>query len=227
MSDPGRKWFEPVAESGRRQAPRPQRLSVGTGVRGASCGPAVRVLLVLSAVLWVSGCRMDMHDQPKYKSFRASAFFPDGRASRTPPEGTVAQGQLREDELLYTGKLDGQDSELFPFPITREVLDRGQERYNVFCSPCHDRVGTGQGIIVQRGMKQPPSFHITRLREAPPGYYFNVITQGFGVMYGYASRIPPEDRWAIIAYIRALHLSQAASYGDVSETDVAAVEAAR
>jgi hypothetical protein len=227
MSDPGRKWFEPSAGSGWRRFSRPERLSGWTAARGVGCGPAVRLVLVLSAVLWVSGCRMDMHDQPKYKPFRASAFFSDGRASRTPPEGTVAQGQLREDELLYTGRLDGQDSELFPFPITREVLDRGQERYNIFCSPCHDQVGTGQGIIVQRGMKQPPSFHITRLREAPPGYYFNVITQGFGVMYGYASRIPPEDRWAIVAYIRALHLSQAASFGDVSEADVAAVEATR
>lgn len=184
-------------------------------------------LLCVAGALWASGCRMDMHDQPKYKSYRSSALFADGKASRTPPEGTVAQGQLRDDELLYTGKLNGQDSVVFPFPVTRELLDRGQERYDIYCSPCHDHVGTGQGIIVRRGMKQPPSFHITRLQEAPPGYYFNVITNGFGVMFSYSSRISPGDRWAITAYIRALHLSQGAGEGDVSAADLAAVEAAR
>jgi hypothetical protein len=184
-------------------------------------------VMLVTGVAAGTGCRMDMHDQPKYKSFRSSSFFADGSASRTPPEGTVAQGQLRDDDLLYTGKLDGQDSVVFPFPVTRELLDRGQERYDIFCSPCHDQVGTGQGIIVRRGMKQPPSFHITRLQEASPGYYFNVITNGFGVMFGYASRIPAEDRWAIVAYIRALHLSQGAGEGDVSGEDLAALEAAR
>ncbi|UCF36051.1 MAG: cytochrome c [Acidobacteriota bacterium] len=182
-------------------------------------------LIALGAVLSLfGGCRLDMHDQPKYESLEASSFFPDGSASRIPPEGTVAQGHLRDDELLYTGRLDGADSELFPFPVTRKVLDRGQERFDIYCSPCHDRVGTGHGVIVRRGMKQPPSFHIVRLKEAPPGYFYNVITNGFGVMFSYASRISPEDRWAIIAYIRALQLSQGASYGDVPQEDLAKLE---
>lgn len=177
------------------------------------------------AALLVSGCRLDMHDQPKYETYEASDFFTDGQASRIPPEGTVARGQLGDDELLRTGKLDGSDSELLPFPVTRDLLERGRERYDVFCSPCHDRVGTGRGVIVRRGLKQPPSFHIVRLREAAPGYIFDVITNGYGVMYSYGSRIKPHDRWAIVAYIRALQLSQNASYGDVSEEDVAKVEA--
>jgi hypothetical protein len=183
-------------------------------------GPLALLTLVLA-----TGCRMDMHDQPKYQSYEASDFFPDGRASRVPPEGTVAQGQLRDDDLLYSGKLNGKDSELFPFPITLDVLKRGQERFNIYCSPCHDRVGTGRGIIVRRGMKRPPSFHSARLREAPPGHFFNVITNGFGAMFSYASRLRPEDRWAVIAYIRALQLSQDATEGDVPKEDMEKVEA--
>jgi len=162
---------------------------------------------------------MDMHDQPKVKSYRASAFFPDDSGSRIPPEGTVAQGQLHADELLYTGKQQGKDSEIFPFPVTKELLVRGQERYNIYCSPCHDKVGTGRGIIVRRGLKQPPSFHTVRLKEAPPGYFFNVMTNGFGAMFSYASRLKPEDRWAVAAYIRALQLSQGAMQGDVAPED--------
>ncbi len=180
-------------------------------------------LLLLLAL--AAGCRMDMHDQPKYESYEASEFFLDGRASRVPPEGTVAQNQLRDDDLLYTGKMNGQDSELFPFPITLDVLKRGQERYNIYCSPCHDRVGTGHGVIVRRGMKRPPSLHSVYLKEAPPGHFFNVITNGFGAMFSYASRLKPEDRWAVIAYIRALQLSQGATYGDVPQEDVDRVEA--
>lgn len=185
-----------------------------------------RILLgILGSVLLLqSACRQDMHDQPKYESYELSTFFKDGQASRIPPEGTVAQGDLRDDDLLYTGKLDGVDSELFPFPVTREVLERGQDRYNIYCSPCHDKVGTGHGVIVRRGMKQPPSFHIVRLKEAAPGYYFNVMTNGFGVMFSYSSRLSTHDRWAVAAYIRALQLSQGASYGDVSDDDVAKVE---
>jgi len=167
-----------------------------------------------------------MHDQPRYESYEASDFFTDGMASRIPPEGTIPQGGLRQGELLYTGKVDGKDSELFPFPITENILVRGQNRYNIYCSPCHDKVGTGKGIIVRRGMKQPPSFHIARLREAPPGYFFDVMSNGFGVMFSYSSRVQPRDRWAIAAYIRALQLSQNASYGDVSEEDLEKLEEA-
>ena len=161
-----------------------------------------------------------MHDQPKYESLEASDFFGDGKASHRPPEGTVARGQLREDELLYTGKTNDDMSMVFPYQITRDILTRGHQRYNVFCSPCHDRAGTGKGIIVERGMKQPPSLHIVRLKEAVPGYFFDVITNGYGEMYGYATRVPVHDRWAIVAYIRALQLSQGASLGDVSQEDV-------
>ncbi|HLV02592.1 MAG TPA: cytochrome c [Acidobacteriota bacterium] len=189
---------------------------------------ASRVLVMLTSLLALSitGCRLDMHDQPKYQVYEESAFFPDGRASRNPPDGTVAQGQLREDVLLYTGKVGNQDSQVFPFPITEEMLRRGQERYNVFCAPCHDRAGTGQGMIVERGMTRPPSLHTVRLREAPPGYFFDVITNGFGAMFSYASRIPAEDRWAIIAYIRALQLSQNATYGQVPDEVIGQLEEA-
>jgi hypothetical protein len=129
--------------------------------------------------------------------------------------GTVARGELDADEFFYTGKSNGTLVDTFPFPITREVLLRGQERYNIFCSPCHDRVGNGQGMIVQRGFRRPSSFHNDRLRGAPVGYFFEVITKGFGTMYDYADRVPPRDRWAIIAYIRALQLSQHATLDEV------------
>lgn len=185
-------------------------------------GTALFCLLVVS----IAGCRLDMHDQPKYEPYEASAFFPDNKSARTPPDGTVAQGQLREDSLFYTGKVGDQDSPVFPFPVTEEMLKRGQEQYNVFCSPCHDRAGTGEGMIVERGMIRPPSFHIVRLREAPPGYFFDVITNGFGAMFSYASRLSPEDRWAVIAYIRALQLSQHATYGQVPDEDVEQLEEA-
>lgn len=187
--------------------------------------PQKGAAVVAGILFLLSSCRLDMHDQPKYESYEASEFFADGRASRIPPEGTIPQGGLRQGQLLFTGKIAGNDSELFPFPVTSEILARGQERYNIFCSPCHDKVGTGRGIIVRRGMKQPPSFHIARLREAPPGYIFNVITNGFGVMFSYSSRISPQDRWAIVGYIRALQLSQNASFGDVSEEDLQRLDA--
>ena len=182
------------------------------------------IIAVGSVLLFLSNCRQDMHDQPRYESLEASDFFEDGSASRRPPEGTVARGQLRDDELLYTGKVSGEIASVFPFRITQDILARGQQRFNVFCSPCHDRVGRGRGIIVQRGMKQPPSFHITRLREAGPGYFFDVMTNGYGVMYSYASRIPVHDRWAIAAYISALQLSQNAGFDDVSKSDLERVE---
>ncbi len=182
-------------------------------------GPISGPLLVLRGILLccpflAAGCRQDMHDQPRYKPLAASTFFADGRSARPLVPGTVTRGDLRDDEYFYTGKSDGMLVDKFPFPITREVLLRGQERYNIFCSPCHDRVGNGQGMIVQRGFRRPPSLHIDRLREAPVGYFFNVITNGFGAMYDYGDRVPPQDRWAIIAYIRALQLSQHATLAD-------------
>lgn len=185
------------------------------------------VFLALAAVaLLAFACRLDMHDQPKYKSYRASEFFSDGMASRIPPEGAVAQGQLREDDLLYRGRLDGAFAAEYPFPVTREVLERGRQRFNIFCAPCHSQSGDGRGMIVRRGMTQPPSLHIRRLREAPPGYIFDVVTNGFGNMYSYSSRIEPRDRWAIIAYIQALQLSRNATPDDVDPADLEKLEEA-
>lgn len=172
-------------------------------------------IIVLACCLGVTACRQDMHDQPRYEPLEKAAFFADQRASRPAVEGTVARGQLHLDEHLHTGKINGEPATTFPMPVTKAVLLRGQERFNIFCAPCHSRVGDGKGMIVQRGFRQPQSFHIQRLREAPPGYFFDVITNGFGAMYSYASRVPVEDRWAIVAYIRALQLSQNATLEDV------------
>ena len=170
------------------------------------------VLLCLSLI---TGCRQDMHDQPRYEPFEASAFFADGRSVRPLVSGTVARGQLQPDTHFSTGMMGGQAAGTLPFPVTRPLLDRGQERYAIFCVPCHDSLGNGHGIIVQRGFRQPPSFHLERLREAPSGHFFAVMTNGFGAMADYATQIPPQDRWAITAYIRALQLSQHATLTDV------------
>jgi mono/diheme cytochrome c family protein len=164
------------------------------------------------AALWASlvagGCRQDMHDQPKLKPLAESGFYADQRSARPLVEGTVARGHLEDDDTLYTGKTGGQDSVEFPFPVTREVMARGRERYDIFCSPCHDRTGSGNGMVVKRGYRQPPSYHIDRLRQAPVGHFFDVETNGFGAMPDYRARIPAPDRWAIVAYIRALQASQ-------------------
>jgi hypothetical protein len=156
-----------------------------------------------------------MHDQPRYEPFEASAFFADGRSVRPLVSGTVARGQLQTDAHFATGMVESKAADTLPFSVTRPLLERGQERYTIFCVPCHDSVGNGQGIIVQRGFRQPPSFHLERLREAPIGHFFEVMTNGFGAMADYATQIPPRDRWAIAAYIRALQLSQHATLTDV------------
>jgi mono/diheme cytochrome c family protein len=171
--------------------------------------------VALACVVALGGCRQDMHDQPKYIPLRSSEFFPDGRSARSPVEGTVARGQLRDDVHLYTGMIAGKPAETFPFPVTREVLERGRERFNAICAPCHSSLGDGNGIIVQRGYRRPESFHTDRLRKAAVGYYFDVMTRGFGAMPDYAPQVTPPDRWAIAAYIRALQLSQAATLEDV------------
>ena len=173
------------------------------------------VALLAAAAMLFSGCRMDMHIQPKYLPYDPTTFFDDGRSERQPVPGTVARGHLRLDELLYTGKENGVESNRFPFPITHEDLERGRQRYNIYCTPCHDYTGSGRGVIVMRGFPPPPSYHIDRLREAPVGHFFDVMTNGFGSMYSYASRIDPEDRWRIAAYIRVLQLSQHATLQDV------------
>jgi len=176
---------------------------------------STRWVCVGLCALFLFGCRVDMHVQPKYKPLDPSTFFDDGRSARPEVPGTVAHGHLRTDELLFTGKVNGEPADVFPFPVTREVLERGRERYNIYCSPCHDYTGSGRGMIVQRGFPPPPSYHLERLVKAPAGHFFEVISNGYGAMYSYASRVTPEDRWAIVAYIRALQLSQHATLEDV------------
>ncbi len=185
-----------------------------------------RALACLGAFLMLlSGCRLDMHLQPKYLPDEPTSFFPDGRSERPTVPGTVARGQLRTDELFYTGRENGVAVDEFPFPITRADLERGRERFNVYCTPCHDYTGSGRGMIVQRGFPQPPSYHIRRLRDAPVGHFYEVITNGFGAMYSYAARIEPADRWRIAAYIRVLQFSQNATIDDVPESERATLGA--
>jgi mono/diheme cytochrome c family protein len=171
--------------------------------------------LLLVLLLPASSCRQDMHDQPKYESLSASDFFADGRSARPAIEGTVARGQLNEDGAYYRGQKGSALVTEFPLPVTRALLTRGRERYEIFCAPCHSRLGDGEGMVVQRGLRHPPSFHLDRMKSASVGHYFDVITNGFGAMAGYASRIPAKDRWAIVAYVRALQLSRSASLNDV------------
>ncbi|HWF46926.1 MAG TPA: cytochrome c [Bryobacteraceae bacterium] len=163
---------------------------------------------VLACLLSATACRQDMHDQPRYKAFAATPFFGDGRSARPAIDDTVARGQLETDTARFTGKVNGQDIAYFPIQITRSDLERGQERFDIYCSPCHGHLGDGNGQIVMRGLRHPPSYHEDRLRNAPVGHFFDVITNGYGSMYSYASRIPVDDRWRIIAYIRALQYSQ-------------------
>ncbi len=171
--------------------------------------------LGLVGLLAATGCRQDMHNQPKFIPLRESEFFADHRSERPLVEGTGARGDVEGSELLYTGKLDGQLANVFPFAVTWDVMTRGQERFNIFCSPCHGRTANGDGMVVRRGFRAPPSFHIDRLREAPVGHFFDVITNGFGAMPDYRQQVPVRDRWAIIAYIRALQASTAAGVADV------------
>ncbi|MBT7863434.1 MAG: cytochrome c, partial [Gemmatimonadetes bacterium] len=181
---------------------------------------AFALLVSMSAL---AGCdlRQRMYDQEKYEAHEATSFFKDGLTSRPPIEGTIARGGLRLDAHLFEGKVNGELATTLPAAIQfdRELLERGQQRYDIYCSPCHDRSGSGNGIVVQRGLKQPPSFHQDRLRDAAIGYYYDVITNGFGSMFSYASRIQVNDRWAVAAYIRALQLSQEAAYDELPAED--------
>jgi len=174
-----------------------------------------RALAPALALFVIVACRQDMHDAPSYDPLQATTFFTNGSASRLPVANTVARGQLREDTHLNTGKVDGQLVNEFPMPVTAQVMARGQERFTVFCSPCHGATGEGNGMIVQRGFRKPPSYHEERLRNAPVGYFFDVMTHGFGAMQDYSAQIPVADRWAIAAYIRALQFSQNARVSDV------------
>lgn len=176
---------------------------------------ALCLLLGCEGTTDIERLRQEMYNQSRFEPLEKNAFFADQRSSRPWIKGTVARGQLRTDAHLYTGMVNGQPAETFPFPITREVLQRGRERYTIYCTPCHGQQGDGRGMVVRRGMKQPPSYHIERLQNEPPGYFFDVMTNGFGAMYSYASRVKARDRWAIVAYIRALQLSQNATLDDV------------
>lgn len=169
----------------------------------------------LLVVLALAGCRQDMHDQPRFKPLAKSDFYTDLRSARPPVDGTVARGELHEDAYFYTGKVGNNPGDYMPFAVTPAVLERGQERFDIYCTPCHSRLGDGNGMIVQRGFRRPPSYHTERLRKAPLGYFFDVMTNGFGAMPSYAAQVPPQDRWDIVAYIRALQLSQDATSGDV------------
>lgn len=183
-----------------------------------------RLAALLGAALLMigtAGCelRQAMYDQEKYEPLEASAFFADGMSFRSQVDGTVARGQLMLDEHFYQGKIQGQLAETLPVAVDRQLLERGQERYDIFCAPCHGRTGAGNGMIVQRGLKQPLTFHQQRLREVPVGHFYDVITNGFGVMYSYASRISVADRWAIVAYIKVLQLSQNLEFDQLPAED--------
>ena len=185
---------------------------------------AIQAAAVL--VLFSAACRQDMHDQPRYTALKPSPFFADGSSARSPVAGTVARGDLRDDELLYTGKQGEEPSTVFPFPIDDAVMERGRERFDIYCSPCHGRTGTGDGIVVQRGFTKPPSLVTDRLVEAPPGHFFEIITNGFGAMPDLASQVKTDDRWAIAAYIRVLQLSAHAALDDVPAAERAQLDRA-
>ena len=170
-------------------------------------------LCAVAALLLSGGCRylkQDMANQPKNRPLSPSDFFDDGRSERPLVENTVARGSIADDELFVP-----KDSTNFPLPVNRELFERGEERYKIFCTPCHGLQGDGNGMVAMRGMKHPPTFHQDRLRQAPNGYFYDNITNGFGAMYGYSAQIPPRDRWAIIAYVRALQLSRNAKVADL------------
>jgi mono/diheme cytochrome c family protein len=174
------------------------------------------LLVVLTLAPLAAACRQDMHNQPKYQPYEHSSFFLDQRAARPVVEGTVARGHLNADRWFYEGRGPANETVAeLPSPLTAATLQRGHERFDIYCSPCHDRTGSGNGMIVQRGYIKPTSFHDDRLRNAPVGHFFNAMTNGFGVMPSYAVQIPPADRWAIVAYVRALQLSQNATLADV------------
>ncbi len=210
-----------------------------TSERSASGGLGVRGRLMLAVLLaCAAGCTQDMADQPHIEPLETSEFF-EGQSARPLVIGTVARGNLRTDTVFYEGRRNGRLITEFPIQTVADrleiagseeevmlgILKRGRERFDIYCAPCHDRTGSGQGMVVQRGFPAPPSFHIDRLRTAPVGLFYDVMTKGFGRMPDYASQIPPEDRWAIAAYLRALQLSQNANADELPESDREALPA--
>ncbi|MFL6514587.1 MAG: c-type cytochrome [Chthoniobacterales bacterium] len=189
--------------------------------------PWMQLAATVLALVYATSCRRGMVDQQHLKPLAEENFFADGAGSRAAPAHTVARGELRDDEQYFTGKIGNDLAVTMPVPVTRDVLQRGRERFDIYCAVCHGRTGEGNGMIVQRGFPQPPSLHEERLRNAPAGHFFDVMTNGYGVMYPYASRVSPADRWAIIGYIRALQLSQHASPSDADQRGAATLETAR
>ena len=195
-------------------------------VRGKAGRRWLGLSIAALSVVAVAGCRQDMHNQPKYRPLRGTAFFADGSSSRPLVEGTVPRGTLQQNDAFFTGKSGNAPVRELPFKVDEAVLSRGQERFNIFCTPCHDGTGSGRGMVVQRGFKQPPSFHDERLRNAEAGYFFDVMTNGFGAMPDYRMQLSARDRWAVIAYIRALQLSQHAATTDIPGGDPAKAQPA-
>jgi cytochrome c553 len=181
-------------------------------------------LLLSALAVFLAGCRREMYDQPRGDPLKSSDFFADGAASRPLPPHTVPQEGFHADASYDTGKIGTNFLTQFPFPVTRQVLERGRDRFDIYCAVCHGLTGQGRGIVVQRGFPAPPSYDIERLRDKPPGYFYDVITRGYGVMLSYANRVPPDDRWAIAAYIRALQLSGHATLNDVPPGERAELE---
>jgi hypothetical protein len=179
-----------------------------------SCHTAVLVV----AIMLFAGCN-DMYDNARIKPLEKNLFFADGSSARPLPQGTVARGTAVNDDLLHTGKIDGRLADAFPFAVTDSVMRRGRDRFTTFCTPCHGRLGEGDGMIVQRGFPRPRSYHVDSVRTQPAGFYFDVMTNGYGKMYSYAPSVPVNDRWAIVAYIRALQLSQRASLASLPAAD--------
>src|SRR3954470_3730127 len=185
----------------------------------------IRRLLSLTIVLALfTACSGNMTNESRYKPLEGTSFFADGFSARPLPAHTVARGNLNGDQHLYEGKIGTNLVNSFPFPVTMEVLERGRDRFDIYCSICHGRTGEGNGMIVQRGFPPPPSFHIERIETAPAGHLFDVITHGYGIMYPYASRVEVRDRWAIAAYIRALQYSHQARLQDVPPQERAKLE---
>ena len=187
----------------------------GRGARGAAMRLGAACLLVVAA----AGCRQDMHNGPTAQPLRASMFFKNESTARPLVEGTIARGTLQDDAAFFTGKNGAVELDALPFPLTAEVLDRGEQRFNIYCTPCHGLSGQGDGMIVRRGYRQPPSYHIDRLRQVPLGHFYDVMTNGFGAMPDYRAQIAPRDRWAIAAYVRALQLSQHAPAAQLSQEE--------
>lgn len=185
--------------------------------------------MILACTLVAAGCHTDMWQQQKVYPMQESTFFADGQTARPLPKGTIARDHLRADDAFFTGFQNGKLITTFPLPVTKELILRGQERFNIYCTPCHGRLGDGEGMIAQRGfaLRRPPAtYHTDRLRKMPVGHFYDVITNGYGAMFPYAARVEPQDRWAIVSYIRVLELSQNAGAADVNPAEIQAAAGA-